>query len=134
VRCPATAFQRTGPTSKDCRRRFISCAEIDPCRDEAVEYAIRLFQAYVHTELHPPDDRVTFGDHIFGPDAKTDRCLVADEDRRAGESRQVDRPAGADDLDGVAGRDVLGPSGPRPCTLQIDEEVSPVVFSQRTGV
>jgi hypothetical protein len=101
---------------------FISCAEIDPCRDEAVEYAIRLFQAYVHTELHPPDDRVTFGDHIFGPDAKTDRCLVADEDRRAGESRQVDRPAGADDLDGVAGRDVLGPSGPRPCTVQIDED------------
>jgi acetyl esterase/lipase len=31
---------------------FISCAEIDPCRDEAVEYAHRLFQAYVHTELH----------------------------------------------------------------------------------
>jgi acetyl esterase/lipase len=31
---------------------FISCAEIDPCREEAVEYANRLFRAYVHTELH----------------------------------------------------------------------------------
>ena len=31
---------------------FISCAEIDPCRDEAIDYAIRLLHAYVHTELH----------------------------------------------------------------------------------
>jgi acetyl esterase/lipase len=31
---------------------FISCAEIDPCRDEAIAYAHRLFRAYVHTELH----------------------------------------------------------------------------------
>src|SRR6202022_3982854 len=31
---------------------FISCAEIDPCRDEAVDYAHRLLHAYVHTELH----------------------------------------------------------------------------------
>jgi acetyl esterase/lipase len=31
---------------------FISCAEIDPCRDEAVDYATRLLRAYVHTELH----------------------------------------------------------------------------------
>ena len=31
---------------------FISCAEIDPCRDEAIEYANRLLHAYVHTELH----------------------------------------------------------------------------------
>jgi acetyl esterase len=31
---------------------FISCAEIDPCRDEAVEYATRLLRAYVPTELH----------------------------------------------------------------------------------
>jgi acetyl esterase/lipase len=31
---------------------FVSCAEIDPCRDEALEYADRLFRAYVHTELH----------------------------------------------------------------------------------
>jgi acetyl esterase len=31
---------------------FISCAEIDPCRDEAVAYADRLLHSYVHTELH----------------------------------------------------------------------------------
>jgi acetyl esterase/lipase len=31
---------------------FISCAEIDPCRDEAIDYASRLLHAYVHTELH----------------------------------------------------------------------------------
>src|SRR6202022_1651848 len=31
---------------------FISCAEIDPCRDEAIDYANRLLPAYVHTELH----------------------------------------------------------------------------------
>ncbi len=31
---------------------FISCSEIDPCRDEAIDYANRLLHAYVHTELH----------------------------------------------------------------------------------
>lgn len=31
---------------------FISCSEIDPCRDEAIGYANRLLHAYVHTELH----------------------------------------------------------------------------------
>lgn len=31
---------------------FISCSEIDPCRDEATDYANRLLHAYVHTELH----------------------------------------------------------------------------------
>lgn len=31
---------------------FVSCSEIDPCRDEAVDYATRLLHAYVHTELH----------------------------------------------------------------------------------
>jgi acetyl esterase len=31
---------------------FISCCEIDPCRDEAIDYANRLLHAYVHTELH----------------------------------------------------------------------------------
>ena len=36
------------------------------------------------------------------------------EDRRACESRQVERPARADDLDGVASHDVLGPSVARP--------------------
>src|ERR1700738_639997 len=30
----------------------ISCAEIDPCRDEPIDYANRLLHAYVHTELH----------------------------------------------------------------------------------
>jgi acetyl esterase len=31
---------------------FISCSEIDPCRDEGIDYANRLMHAYVHTELH----------------------------------------------------------------------------------
>ncbi len=31
---------------------FISCSEIDPCRDEAIGYANRLLRAFVHTELH----------------------------------------------------------------------------------
>jgi acetyl esterase len=31
---------------------FITCSEIDPCRDEAIGYANRLLHAYVHTELH----------------------------------------------------------------------------------
>src|SRR6201999_4418924 len=31
---------------------FISCAEIDPCRDEAIDYANRLLHAFVHAELH----------------------------------------------------------------------------------
>jgi acetyl esterase len=31
---------------------FVSCSEIDPCRDEAIDYAIRLLHAYIHTELH----------------------------------------------------------------------------------
>lgn len=30
----------------------ISCAEIDPCRDEGLDYARRLMHAFVHTELH----------------------------------------------------------------------------------
>lgn len=30
----------------------ISCSEIDPCRDEAIDYANQLLHAYVHTELH----------------------------------------------------------------------------------
>lgn len=31
---------------------FISCSELDPLRDEAVEYALRLMRARVATELH----------------------------------------------------------------------------------
>jgi acetyl esterase len=31
---------------------FVTCSEIDPCRDEAIDYANRLLHAYVHTELH----------------------------------------------------------------------------------
>lgn len=31
---------------------FISCSEIDPCRDEAIDYGVRLLHAYVHTEMH----------------------------------------------------------------------------------
>jgi acetyl esterase len=39
---------------------FISCAEIDPCRDEAIDYANRLLHAYVHTELHAQTLRRSF--------------------------------------------------------------------------
>jgi acetyl esterase len=31
---------------------FVSCSEIDPCRDEAIDYANWLLHAYIHTELH----------------------------------------------------------------------------------
>ena len=31
---------------------LITCAEIDPLRDEAIEYALRLLRAGVSTELH----------------------------------------------------------------------------------
>ena len=31
---------------------FISCSELDPLRDEAVDYALRLLWAGVATELH----------------------------------------------------------------------------------
>jgi acetyl esterase len=31
---------------------LITCSEIDPCRDEAIDYANRLLHSYVHTELH----------------------------------------------------------------------------------
>ncbi|QLL06030.1 alpha/beta hydrolase [Mycobacterium vicinigordonae] len=31
---------------------FVSCADIDPCRDEAIDYANRLLHAYVPTGLH----------------------------------------------------------------------------------
>jgi acetyl esterase/lipase len=31
---------------------LITCSEIDPCRDEAIDYANRLLHAYIHTELH----------------------------------------------------------------------------------
>ncbi|MGB8505167.1 alpha/beta hydrolase, partial [Mycobacterium sp.] len=31
---------------------FISCSELDPLRDEALDYALRLMSAGVATELH----------------------------------------------------------------------------------
>ena len=31
---------------------FVSCADVDPCRDEAIDYANRLLHAYVPTGLH----------------------------------------------------------------------------------
>lgn len=31
---------------------FVSCADVDPCRDEAIDYAVRLLHAFVPTALH----------------------------------------------------------------------------------
>jgi acetyl esterase len=44
---PARADELTGVASA-----FISCSELDPLRDEAVDYALRLMWAGVATELH----------------------------------------------------------------------------------
>lgn len=54
---------------------FISCSEIDPCRDEAIDYANRLLHAYVHTELHVI--AATFN----GFDALVPDWVVAQENR-----------------------------------------------------
>lgn len=54
---------------------FISCAEIDPCRDEAIDYANRLLHAYVHTELHVV--AATFN----GFDSVVPDWLVSEENR-----------------------------------------------------
>jgi acetyl esterase len=54
---------------------FISCSEIDPCRDEAIDYANRLLHAYVHTELHVV--AATF--HSF--DALVPHWVVSQENR-----------------------------------------------------
>src|SRR5271156_5879141 len=54
---------------------FISCSEIDPCRDEAIDYANRLLHAYVHTELHVI--AATFN----GFDALVPDWLVSQENR-----------------------------------------------------
>jgi acetyl esterase len=54
---------------------FVSCAEIDPCRDEAVDYANRLLRAYVHTELH------VFAAAFHGFDSAAPEALVSREVR-----------------------------------------------------
>ncbi|MCW2688380.1 MAG: alpha/beta hydrolase, partial [Mycobacterium sp.] len=55
---------------------FISCAEIDPCRDEAMEYANRLLHAYVHTELHV-FAAAFHGFDVAAPDATVSREVRA---------------------------------------------------------
>jgi acetyl esterase len=54
---------------------FISCSEIDPCRDEAIDYANRLLHAFVHTELHVV--AATFS----GFDAAVPDWIVSQENR-----------------------------------------------------
>jgi acetyl esterase len=54
---------------------FISCAEIDPCRDEAIDYANRLLHAYVHTELH------VFAATFHGFDSAIPDWVVSQENR-----------------------------------------------------
>src|SRR5262249_14661820 len=45
VPAPRANLEGPPPTS-------VTRSEIDPCRDEAIDYANRLLHAYVHTELH----------------------------------------------------------------------------------
>jgi acetyl esterase/lipase len=54
---------------------FISCSEIDPCRDEAIDYANRLLHAYVHTELH------VFAATFNGFDSVVPNWVVSQENR-----------------------------------------------------
>ncbi|GFG75220.1 alpha/beta hydrolase [Mycobacterium botniense] len=54
---------------------FISCAEIDPSRDEAIDYANRLLHAYVHTELH------VFAATFHGFDSIVPDWVVSQENR-----------------------------------------------------
>jgi acetyl esterase len=54
---------------------FISCSAIDPCRDEAIDYANRLLHAFVHTELHVV--AATFS----GFDAAVPDWIVSQENR-----------------------------------------------------
>jgi acetyl esterase len=54
---------------------FISCAEIDPCRDEAIDYANRLLHAFVHTELH------VFAATFHGFDSAVPDWVVSQENR-----------------------------------------------------
>ncbi|GFG67491.1 alpha/beta hydrolase [Mycobacterium kubicae] len=54
---------------------FISCAEIDPCRDEAIDYANRLLHAYVHTELH------VFAATFHGFDVTVPEWVVSQENQ-----------------------------------------------------
>ncbi|KZS58138.1 alpha/beta hydrolase [Mycobacterium ostraviense] len=54
---------------------FISCSEIDPCRDEAIDYANRLLHAYVHTELH------VFAATFHGFDSVVPDWVVSQENR-----------------------------------------------------
>lgn len=64
---------------------FISCSEIDPCRDEAIDYGVRLLHAYVHTEMHVV--AATFhGFDSAAPDwtvSRENRALHAQSLRRA---------------------------------------------------
>lgn len=64
---------------------FITCSEIDPCRDEAIDYANRLLHAYVHTELHVVAATFNGFDSVV-PDwvvSKENRALHAQTLRRA---------------------------------------------------
>ena len=49
---PADAVPGRTTTLRDVPSAFISCSELDPLRDEAIDYATSLMQAGVATELH----------------------------------------------------------------------------------
>lgn len=49
---PDAAVPARVPETSDLPRAFISCSELDPLRDEALDYARRLIDGGVSTELH----------------------------------------------------------------------------------
>ena len=44
--------RRAARTSPACPAPLITCSELDPLRDEAIDYAVRLMRAGVAVELH----------------------------------------------------------------------------------
>ncbi len=55
---------------------MITCSELDPLRDEAVDYAVRLMRAGVATELHVFPG-TCHGFDAFVPEWETSRQLYA---------------------------------------------------------
>lgn len=71
----AAAPGRTEELS-DLAPALITCAELDPLRDEAVDYALRLMWAAVPVELHVYPG-TCHGFDSFAPDAQVSRDLLA---------------------------------------------------------
>lgn len=57
---------------------YIACSEIDPLRDEAIDYAVRLIAAGVPTELHV-FPATCHGFDSIAPDAEASRQAIAEQ-------------------------------------------------------